>query len=378
MENKEKVYVPKLDIKTDTDKYIIFAKQHLAKEILENLKRLTGDENLSFESELKNNLGEPVKVGDEVKKYIEACGENLIQDLDSLSDKIDEYFFDYKINEPYYIENREELNEKNKDLEDVLKRVEELEKKILTAVETSANISENSKNTFKHILKDMFKEFKNIIDTILNKFKVKDTLNKENTLDKEMKIELLKSNTVTSEMLDRLACDSEISILRKVAKHENTSSETLEKIYNKAKDYKVLENLLNNENTPTKVIDLLAKDDDIDISLIALKHKNISDEILLKASKPENIEVINNILKNENASERVLQNIVGHNINNKEVLKRVLNHASCSENLSEFVNSALERKPSIKDKIKEKQAIIESAKKEKQENKQIIDASIKR
>lgn len=259
----------------------------------------------------------------------------------------DEWFFEYKLNESYYKSNEEELLNKAEELREIKK----------------------DKDTIKSIF-DNFKNKINIFFDNLKNISKDKALENNSIIDNEMKVELLKIDNISHKILDKLSKDNDISSLRKITDHNNTASKTLEYIFNKTNDFKIMENLLNNNNTPTSVINSLAKNEDRDIKLMALSHSNISEDILLKNSKTEDIEVINSLLKNENASLKVLENIVCYNIANEEVLKNITNHPSCNEDLNDFINRKLEiqsanKKPSIKEKIKEKQKIINKNKQEK-------------
>ena len=356
--------------------YINFTKLYLEKTILDKLKIIVNDENLSFNSNIVNDFGKSINVGKEISEYIDVMGEDLIKDFNNINNKIDEWFFDYKSNENYYNSNidKEETINKKEELKNLQKELNTLENKIIDNIENTNIIDEYSQYAFKNIVKSIFEDFRNKISTFLNKFKNNTIDNKQDSplIDNEMKIELLKLDTLSHKILDKLSKDNDISTLRKIAIHPNTSSETLEYIFNKTNDFKIMENLLNNNKTPESVINSLAKNEDSDIKLMALSHLNISEEILLKNSKTEDIELINSLLKNENSSLKVLENIACYNIDNDEVLKNITNHPSCNEDLKDFINRKLEiqlsnKKNSIKEKIKQKQKIINQNKSNKKD-----------
>lgn len=345
----------------NNEEYIKFAKLYIEKTIIERLKLITQDENLTFESTLKNDYRENIKLKDEINEFIDVLGDELIKDFDSLSNKIDDYFFDYKIDEIKELEKTNKINE-------LKSETNELEVKFINKIDNT-NLEENKKKSFIDFTKAIFSDLKEKLNNFLNKNIENSNKNDNLILDDEMKIELLSSKELSSSILNKLANDNDVSILRKIANHKNADNITLEKIFSKTNDFKVLENLLNNPNTPTSIVDILAQNTDKDISLMALKHVNLSEKILLKNCKTENKEIINNILKNENITEEMLQNISVYNIKNEEILKKVINHPACSENLNTFINEKLDTsqstKKSIKDKIKEKQDIINKNKQEK-------------
>ena len=353
--------------------YINFFNKYLENTILEKLKNITNNKNLTFEDNILNEFGREVNIGNEIKEYISAMGDDLLNDFNTIENKLDEWFFEYKLNESYYKSNEEELLNKAEELREIKKELDAVENKIIDKIENANSIDENTKSNLKDTIKSIFDNFKNKINIFFDNLKniSKDkALENNSIIDNEMKVELLKIDNISHKILDKLSKDNDISSLRKITDHNNTASKTLEYIFNKTNDFKIMENLLNNNNTPTSVINSLAKNEDRDIKLMALSHSNISEDILLKNSKTEDIEVINSLLKNENASLKVLENIVCYNIANEEVLKNITNHPSCNEDLNDFINRKLEiqsanKKSSIKEKIKEKQKIINKNKQEK-------------
>lgn len=356
--------------------YINFTKLYLEKTILDKLKIIVNDENLSFNSNIVNDFGKSINVGKEISEYIDVMGEDLIKDFNTIDNKIDEWFFDYKANENYYnsnIDNKQILNKKE-ELEELQKELNTLESKIIDNIENTNIIDEHSQYTFKNVVKSIFDDFRNKISTFLNKFK-NNTINSNSTqdnplIDNEIKIELLKLDTLSHKILDKLSKDNDLSTLRKISMHPNTSSETLEYIFNKTNDFKIMENLLNNNKTPESVVDKLVANNDRDIFLKALSHNNISSKHIIKFSKTEDIEIIEAILKNKNCYETTLQNIVAYNINNNEVIRNVTNHNNCTENLYNFINdfkNKQNKNSTLKDKIKEKQKIINENKSSKKD-----------
>ena len=356
--------------------YINFTKLYLEKTILDKLKIVVNDNDLSFNSEIINDFGKPINVGQEITEYIEVMGEDLIKDFHSINNKIDEWFFEYKANENYYnssIDNDKTVSKKE-ELENIQKELNTIENKILDKIDNTNIIDEHSQYTFKNVVKSIFDDFRNKISTFLNKFK-NNTINSNSTqdnplIDNEIKIELLKLDTLSHKILDKLSKDNDLSTLRKISMHPNTSSETLEYIFNKTNDFKIMENLLNNNKTPESVVDKLVANNDRDIFLKALSHNNISSKHIIKFSKTEDIEIIEAILKNKNCYETTLQNIVAYNINNNEVIRNVTNHNNCTENLYNFINdfkNKQNKNSTLKDKIKEKQKIINENKSSKKD-----------
>lgn len=356
--------------------YINFTKLYLEKTILDKLKIIVNDENLSFNSNIVNDFGKSINVGKEISEYIDVMGEDLIKDFNTIDNKIDEWFFDYKANENYYnsnIDNKQIINKKE-ELEELQKELNTLESKIINNIENTNIIDEHSQYTFKNVVKSIFDDFRNKISTFSSKFK-NNTINSNSTqdnplIDNEIKIELLKLDTLSHKILDKLSKDNDLSTLRKISMHPNTSSETLEYIFNKTNDFKIMENLLNNNKTPESVVDKLVANNDRDIFLKALSHNNISSKHIIKFSKTEDIEIIEAILKNKNCDETTLQNIVAYNINNNEVIRNVTNHNNCTENLYNFINdfkNKQNKNSTLKDKIKEKQKIINENKSSKKD-----------
>ena len=364
------------EIETNTTKnYINFTKLYLEKTILDKLKIVVNDNDLSFNSEIINDFGKPINVGQEITEYIEVMGEDLIKDFHSIDNKIDEWFFEYKANENYYnssIDNDKTISKKE-ELENIQKELNTIENKILDKIENTNIIDEHSQYTFKNIVKSIFDDFRSKINTFLSKFKnntIDNNTNNNSLIDNEMKVELLKIDTLSPKILDKLSKDNDISTLRKIVNHPNTSSETLEYIFNNTNDFKVMENLLNNNKTPQNIIDNLVINNDKDIFLKALTHENISSKHLNSFSKTEDIEIIEAILQNKNCDESTLQNIVAYNINNDEIIKNVINHNNCSENLHNFIDgfkNKQDKKTTLKDKIKEKQKIINKSKDNKKD-----------
>ena len=356
--------------------YINFTKLYLEKTILDKLKIIVNDENLSFNSNIVNDFGKSINVGKEISEYIDVMGEDLIKDFNTIDNKIDEWFFDYKANENYYnsnIDNKQIINKKE-ELEELQKELNTLESKIIDNIENTNIIDEHTQYTFKNVVKSIFDDFRNKISTFSSKFK-NNTINSNSTqdnplIDNEIKIELLKLDTLSHKILDKLSKDNDLSTLRKISMHPNTSSETLEYIFNKTNDFKIMENLLNNNKTPESVVDKLVANNDRDIFLKALSHNNISSKHIIKFSKTEDIEIIEAILKNKNCDETTLQNIVAYNINNNEVIRNVTNHNNCTENLYNFINdfkNKQNKNSTLKDKIKEKQKIINENKSSKKD-----------
>ena len=365
--------------KNNNEEYIKFTKLYLEKTILDKLKIIVNDENLSFNSNIVNDFGKSINVGQEISEYIDVMGEDLIKDFNTIDNKIDEWFFDYKANENYYnsnIDNKQRINKKE-ELEELQKELNTLESKIIDNIENTNIIDEHSQYTFYNIVKSIFDDFRNKISTFLSKFK-NNTINSNSTqdsplIDNEIKIELLKLDTLSHKILDKLSKDNDLSTLRKISMHPNTSSETLEYIFNKTNDFKIMENLLNNNKTPESVVDKLVANNDRDIFLKALSHNNISPKHIIKFSKTEDIEIIEAILKNKNCDETTLQNIVAYNINNNEVIRNVTNHNNCTENLYNFIDDFKNKQNKnsiLKDKIKEKQKIINENKSSKKDIRQ--------
>ena len=387
----------------NNEDYIKFAKLYLEKTVFDSLKKITNNENLTFDSEIIDNYGNTINIREEINEFIDILGDDLIKDFDNITNNIDDYFFDYKckkVDEDIIKDLEEEINNITEDIENSIdnniddkykleelkeglrkelkEEVEKVEIKFIDKIELS-NLDKETKKSFIEITKHIFNDLKEKLNNFLDKFKTKENIQDNNNfLDNEIKFELLNSETVSANILNKLANDNDVSILRKIVSHPNTKSSTLEDIYNKTNDFKVLENLLNNDKTPPNIINSLIKNEDRDIFLLSLKHNNISEDMLIKYSKTEDREVLNSILSNDKSSEEVLQNIVSYNIENEEILKKVINHNGCSENLNNFINEKLNskninKKISIKDRIKEKKDILNKNKQQKsniQENKQ--------
>ena len=342
------------NIKNKDNDYIKFAKMYLEKAIIDSIRERTQNNEITIDSELKNEFGNTVYLRKEITDFINVLGDELIKDFDSITNKIDEYFFTYK----YKALVREQNNINQERLEDIQVNIEqekventqvnieqekaentqasveqeitesnianqlknevnETEEKMIYKI-NFVNIEESKKFSFKKITEDLFKNLKNKISKVLD-----NKLDTKNSLDNEMKYELLKSENLSSKILESLSNDKDVSILRKVALHQNTDEKTLEKIFKNTKDFKVVENLLKNENTPTKIIDELSKNDDKDIVLLAFENKNISQSLLIKHSKSKDLDIINSILNNENLPEKALENIINSNFKDKEILKKI-------------------------------------------------------
>lgn len=362
------------------DKYIRFYKNHLANKALEKLREVTKDINLSYNSVILNEFGKEINVKDEIKEYVEVFGNELIENLSNIDNKIDEWFFEYKVNEKQLergvslVEEKEINNaisnsidnsivdlekgtiiEEN-NIEKSITKVKTAEKQLNSIEEKCVKKLENNKKldnfTKKHLI-DSFKskisELKNNLSNILEKLNIvkKNTKYEEMTLNNNMKLELLSMEKLSAKTLDDLAKDENISILRKVVSHSNTSEKTLIYIANKVDDYKIKENLLNNENTPSFLIDKYLKEEDKDIVLKALSHKNVSVENLEKFSVIDDIEIQKSILNNENCSLKALGNIV-KNTSSKEVLNEVSKHKNCAEELKEkCLNKENDKNPKL-------------------------------
>ena len=131
--------------------YINFTKLYLEKTILDKLKIIVNDENLSFNSNIVNDFGKSINVGKEISEYIDVMGEDLIKDFNTIDNKIDEWFFDYKANENYYnsnIDNKQIINKKE-ELEELQKELNTLESKIIDNIENTNIIDEHSQYTLK-------------------------------------------------------------------------------------------------------------------------------------------------------------------------------------------------------------------------------------
>ena len=315
----------------ENNDYIKFAKMYLEKAIIDSIREKTKNNDLTIDSELKNEFGDTVYLKNEITDFIEVLGDELIKDFDNITNKIDEYFFTYKyksfVRKQNNIEqekiNYTQFNDKQeKEIEHNLaiklnNEIDNTKEKIVHKI-NFANIEEIKKFSLKKITEDLFKNLKNKILKVLG-----NDLELKGSLDSEMKYELLKSENLSSKILESLSNDKDVSILRKVAIHQNTNEKTLEKIFKNTKDFKVLENLLKNENTPTKIINELSKNEDKDIRLLAFENKNISQDLLVKHSKSQDLDLINSILNNKNISEKVLENIINSNFKDTTILKKI-------------------------------------------------------
>lgn len=315
----------------ENNDYIKFAKMYLEKAIIDIIREKTKNNDLTIDSELKNEFGDTVYLKNEITDFIEVLGDELIKDFDNITNKIDEYFFTYKyksfVRKQNNIEqekiNYTQFNDKQeKEIEHNLaiklnNEIDNTKEKIVHKI-NFANIEEIKKFSLKKITEDLFKNLKNKILKVLG-----NDLELKGSLDSEMKYELLKSENLSSKILESLSNDKDVSILRKVAIHQNTNEKTLEKIFKNTKDFKVLENLLKNENTPTKIINELSKNEDKDIRLLAFENKNISQDLLVKHSKSQDLDLINSILNNKNISEKVLENIINSNFKDTTILKKI-------------------------------------------------------
>ena len=330
------------NIKNKDNDYIKFAKMYLEKAVIDNIKEKTQNNEITIDSELKNEFGNTVYLRKEITDFINVLGDELIKDFDNITNKIDEYFFTYKYKELVREQNKiqqeiledTQVSVEQEKVEDVQINIEqeitesnianqlknevnETEEKIIYKIDF-ASIEESKKFSFKKITEDLFKNLKNKILKVLG-----NEIELNSALDSEMKYELLKSENLSSKMLESLANDKDVSILRKVAIHQNTDEKTLEKIFKNTKDFKVVENLLKNENTPTKIIDELSKNEDKDIVLLAFENKNISQDLLVKYSKSQDLDVINSILNNENLPEKALENVINSDFKDTEILKKI-------------------------------------------------------
>nr|WP_317360165.1 DUF4314 domain-containing protein [uncultured Tyzzerella sp.] len=324
------------NIKNKDNDYIKFAKMYLEKAIIDSIRKKTQNDEITIDSELKNEFGNTIYLRKEITDFINVLGDELIKDFDNITNKIDEYFFTYKYKTLIEQEKVEDIkvNTEQEKVEDIQANIEQervedtlanklkneidnTEEKIIYKINV-ANIEEDKKFSLKKITEDLFKNLKDKILKVLGT-----ELEMKNTLDNEIKYELLKSENLSSKMLESLSNDKDVSILRKVAMHQNTDEKTLEKIFKNTKDFKVMENLLKNENTPTKIIDELSKNDDKDIALLAFGNKNISQDLLVKHSKSKDLDVINSILNNENLPEKALENIINSNFKDTEILKKI-------------------------------------------------------
>lgn len=322
--------------KNKDNDYIKFAKMYLEKAIIDSIREKTQNDEITIDSELKNEFGNTIYLRKEITDFINVLGDELIKDFDNITNKIDEYFFTYKYKTLIEQEKVEDIkvNTEQEKVEDIQANIEQervedtlanklkneidkTEEKIIYKINV-ANIEEDKKFSLKKITEDLFKNLKDKILKVLGT-----ELEMKNTLDNEMKYELLKSENLSSKMLESLSNDKDVSILRKVVMHKNTDEKTLEKIFKNTKDFKVMENLLKNENTPTKIIDELSKNDDKDIALLAFGNKNISQDLLVKHSKSKDLDVINSILNNENLPEKALENIINSNFKDTEILKKI-------------------------------------------------------
>ncbi len=374
-----------MDNNIKNNDYIKFAKIYLEKAIIDSIREKTQNKEITIDSELKNEFGNTIYLRKEITDFINVLGDELIKDFDDVTNKIDEYFFTYKYKELLKEQNsinqekteeiqvnieqkitenvqvnieQEELenaqtSDEQETVEDVQVNIEQeeledtpvsdeqernedtkvnIEQEIANQLKNEVNeteekmiykinfatIEESKKFSFKKLTEDLFKNLKNKLLKVLG-----NDIEFKSTLDSEMKYELLKSENLSPKMLENLASDKDVSVLRKVAIHQNTDEKTLEKIFKNTKDFKVVENLLKNENTPTKIIDELSQNEDKDIKLLAFENKNISQNLLIKHSKSKDLDVINSILNNENLPEKALENIINSNFKDVEILKKI-------------------------------------------------------
>ena len=301
----------------ENEEYIKFAKVYFEKTIIDRIKEINKNNELTIDSKLIDEYGKIINLKEEITEFIDVLGDELIKDFDTITTKIDDYFFDYSNKKLITKENFNVLKDEVKNLEE---EIEKTEIKALEKIERF-DIEKTKKDDFIKITKELFLELKNKISKFINKFK--NQIENKNIIDNEIKYELLKSDNLSSSILDKLANDEDISTLRKIAIHKNTNEKTLEKIFNNTNDFKVIENLLRNDNTPTKIVDELSKNNDKDIVLLSLEHKNISENILNKYSQSKDLDVINSILGNENISEKVLENIIKSDFKDKEILNKI-------------------------------------------------------
>lgn len=349
-----------MDNNIKNNDYIKFAKIYLEKAIIDSIREKTQNQEITIDSELKNEFGNTIYLRKEITDFINVLGDELIKDFDDVTNKIDEYFFTYKYKELLKEQNsinqekteeiqvnmeqkitenvqvniekeleNAQISDEQETVEDVQVNIEQdianqlknevnkTEEKMIYKI-NFANIEESKKFSFKKLTEDLFKNLKNKLLKVLG-----NDIEFKSTLDSEMKYELLKSENLSPKMLENLASDKDVSVLRKVAIHQNTDEKTLEKIFKNAKDFKVVENLLKNENTPTKIIDELSQNEDKDIKLLAFENKNISHNLLIKYSKSKDLDLINSILKNETLPKKALENMINSNFKDPEILKKI-------------------------------------------------------
>ncbi|WP_250277596.1 hypothetical protein [[Clostridium] colinum] len=314
-------------------KYEDFYKNTLKEKILNVLKDITQNKDLSWDSTILNDFGKEVNVKEEIDEYVEVMSNELINDLASIDNKINEWFIDYEkikyTNENTIVSDIKNSNCILNDIHTTKKELEKIEDNFINEIDENTNYNNSQKQQYKDVVKLLLENIKNVLNELAKQIeleigilkykfenllkteeKEKENLNQQfNLTDKDILV-LAKNNETPISILKDLSKTEDIKVLRILALNKNLDNQTFIKLA-KNSDLKLKELLLENENISVEALNILINDKDKFIKLEAIKHKNMSieklNEIYNKNIKDD--EIIGCIAKNKNAPRELLEKI---------------------------------------------------------------------
>lgn len=294
--------------------------------IEEDRKRGENTEDKNIE-DLKDLLEDYINIdGEQVKDYLKSLEENTLNKLNQIKEMIEESCFKYAL-----VKNSEQLNSNvnenfiEQNIDDINKSTEqllELEDKMITEekyIEIAKLILESLKSMLEEMIRDFKIELQILKEKVLNKNVEEQPINdNQEEVKNELKLDLTENDKIKmanikdmpQSVLEVLAKEENIMILRRLATNENLPKESFIELA-KNNDLKLKELLLENDKLPTEALEILLNDKDKFIRLETIKHKNMPSEKLeyLYNKNIKNDEIIGCIVRNRNASSDLVEKI---------------------------------------------------------------------
>ena len=277
--------------------------------------------------DLKDLLEDYINIdGEQLKDYLKSLEENTLNKLNQIKEMIEESCFKYAL-----VKNSEQLNSNvnenfiEQNIDDINKSTEqllELEDKMITEekyIEIAKLILESLKSMLEEMIRDFKIELQILKEKVLNKNVEEQPINdNQEEVKNELKLDLTENDKIKmanikdmpQSVLEVLAKEENIMILRRLATNENLPKESFIELA-KNKDLKLKELLLENDKLPTEALEILLNDKDKFIRLETIKHKNMPSEKLeyLYNKNIKNDEIIGCIVRNRNASSDLVEKI---------------------------------------------------------------------
>lgn len=304
----------------------------------EKIINLFKEQGYSENDKVTDEFGKERNLENEINEYIEAFGEELVEDIEEIDSKINEFFFNYEILKNV---NEQNLNISEKVLEDaeeILKEIKskekelnELKDKFYSQIEEK-DLNKEEKNQYKDTVNKIIQQISTMLKYLKEQLEIQINILKEKFLsknidnEKDTNVEVSKENNINLDENDKikiagikelpksmftyLSESENPRVLRKLALNESLDNEIFEKLA-KCNDVKTKELLLENQAISSKALEILAKDEDNYISQSAISNKSLSAEVLkeLYYANITNNEVVRCIARNENTPINILDDI---------------------------------------------------------------------